>query len=60
MYMYCEIEQGFIFVFRVLEEEYGIHCNMTLLFAFAQVNNSYQIKGYMNLKILSFSILTEK
>lgn len=24
---------------KILEEEHGIHCNLTLLFSFAQVNN---------------------
>ena len=32
--------QIFLSFIRVLEEELGIHCNMTLLFSFAQVNKS--------------------
>lgn len=36
--METHIIQGLIvfFIYRVLEEEHGIHCNLTLLFGFAQ------------------------
>ena len=30
----------FFYSLRELEEKYGIHCNLTLLFSFAQVSNS--------------------
>ena len=38
--------QIFLSFIRVLEEELGIHCNMTLLFSFAQVSKCYIITEF--------------